>query len=853
MSFFDLTLTPDKVCLDVLEFGRQHGADDLLDLCLDLITMSKTFFGDPEVLALITKESIEFICAFTTKLPVSEQIFCEWLLIWKQAHNNDANFDLLARSCHIRFDLLTYDLLAKILNAGLLSDPEIMRIYKIKAKAEPVNDDAGDGSSSVGSSFAATPPKSVTPCARVCLQGVEVEVGFEPNEYPPVFVKRFKRHVTPEQRSTDLQLSLVINNSHQIAPLQSQLTLEANGIVDGCFLIASLPTPAESPTIAALPEAAPIVESERQRHPSTINLGSDSESAQSGNQAIKVDPSDPLSAADPEAVRAGGTDGASTPEVERVVTNYVSSVKREAVETIPMTQPAPKNLHSSPIHGVTTTASDCSTEAGGAESNVEADAENSTAPAAAQPLSVQLSQQTSQYCPNPSSTTRPLLSSVVRPKFSPSSAMQSAKERVFWWKCAPGFGRAPNKSAAESCIPAIKSSPTLVPLKPLPCPSYNPHQKLTLRNPPFARDASSSISSSIAFTSPINIPIPATPTTPNSSTGDTLDDSGLSMDHSRTSDVDVKFDNDDSSSISAAATPQPEKAAKRRKSKAGSKRASVSGNNLSVSSSVGIIPPALSSEANQGGPPTTSTPRVSTSKSTAKAPKRARRQKSQDSVTEEGSSGPPLITPPLRPKGPPAPQQCFKQAPHSLINNFEVGMKVEVPDPKAVVNTVCIATVVDRIGPRLRLRLDGTDDRNDIWRLVDDRTVQPVGSCERRGHHLQPPISFRKNIAHWRRFLFDTLKDAHVAPDTAFQPEPESPTTSFCLGHRLEAVDRKNEALICPATIAEVTPTEVLVHFEGWNPESYDYWCEPSSRDLFPMGWCARNNHPLQPVGQEAD
>ena len=76
-------------------------------------------------------------------------------------------------------------------------------------------------------------------------------------------------------------------------------------------------------------------------------------------------------------------------------------------------------------------------------------------------------------------------------------------------------------------------------------------------------------------------------------------------------------------------------------------------------------------------------------------------------------------------------------------------------------------------------------------------------------------------------------------------------TAAFVVGQRLEAVDRKNEALICPATVAEVTSTEVRIHFDGWNPDSYDYWCDRNSRDIFPVGWCKKNDHPLQPLGDE--
>lgn len=45
------------------------------------------------------------------------------------------------------------------------------------------------------------------------------------------------------------------------------------------------------------------------------------------------------------------------------------------------------------------------------------------------------------------------------------------------------------------------------------------------------------------------------------------------------------------------------------------------------------------------------------------------------------------------------------------------GMKLEAIDPRNTTST-CIATVIGAIGPRLRLRLDGSDSSNDFWRGV---------------------------------------------------------------------------------------------------------------------------------------
>ena len=66
-------------------------------------------------------------------------------------------------------------------------------------------------------------------------------------------------------------------------------------------------------------------------------------------------------------------------------------------------------------------------------------------------------------------------------------------------------------------------------------------------------------------------------------------------------------------------------------------------------------------------------------------------------------------------------------------------MKLEASDPRNLTST-CIASVVGMQGPRLRLRLDGSDDTNDFWRLVDSADLHTIGYCEKRGDLLQPPL-----------------------------------------------------------------------------------------------------------------
>lgn len=196
-----------------------------------------------------------------------------------------------------------------------------------------------------------------------------------------------------------------------------------------------------------------------------------------------------------------------------------------------------------------------------------------------------------------------------------------------------------------------------------------------------------------------------------------------------------------------------------------------------------------------------------------------------------------------------APALCFKQSPTPPVNEFKAGMKLEAQDPRNTTST-CIATVVGLTGSRLRLRLDGSDNKNDFWRLVDSSEIQPIGNCEKSGGMLQPPLGFRLNASSWPMFLLKTLNGAEMAPPRIFhKQEPPAPEqNSFQVGMKLEAVDRKNPHFICPATVGALRGTEVLVTFDGWRG-AFDYYCRYDSRDIFPVGWCALTGDNLQPPG----
>uniref|UniRef100_A0A671WSE9 Scm polycomb group protein homolog 1 n=1 Tax=Sparus aurata TaxID=8175 RepID=A0A671WSE9_SPAAU len=197
-----------------------------------------------------------------------------------------------------------------------------------------------------------------------------------------------------------------------------------------------------------------------------------------------------------------------------------------------------------------------------------------------------------------------------------------------------------------------------------------------------------------------------------------------------------------------------------------------------------------------------------------------------------------------------APSSCFRQSLTPPLNEFKAGMKLEAQDPRNTTST-CIATVVGLTGSRLRLRLDGSDNKNDFWRLVDSSEIQPIGNCEKNGGMLQPPLGFRLNASSWPMFLLKTLNGAEMAPSRIFHKEPPAPEqNSFQVGMKLEAVDRKNPHFICPATVGALRGVEVLVTFDGWRG-AFDYYCRYDSRDIFPVGWCSLTGDNLQPPGRK--
>ncbi|OXB69812.1 UNVERIFIED_CONTAM: hypothetical protein H355_004873, partial [Colinus virginianus] len=177
-------------------------------------------------------------------------------------------------------------------------------------------------------------------------------------------------------------------------------------------------------------------------------------------------------------------------------------------------------------------------------------------------------------------------------------------------------------------------------------------------------------------------------------------------------------------------------------------------------------------------------------------------------------------------------------------NGFKVGMKLEGIDPQHP-SMYFILTVAEVCGYRIRLHFDGYSECHDFWLNADSPDIHPAGWFEETGHKLQPPKGYKEEEFSWTNYL--KITKAQAAPKHLFviRNTYEAPP-GFEVGMKLEAVDRMNPSLICVATVTDVVDDRFLVHFDNWD-DTYDYWCEPSSPYIHPVGWCQEHGKPLTP------
>nr|CAH7713548.1 unnamed protein product [Callosobruchus chinensis] len=192
-----------------------------------------------------------------------------------------------------------------------------------------------------------------------------------------------------------------------------------------------------------------------------------------------------------------------------------------------------------------------------------------------------------------------------------------------------------------------------------------------------------------------------------------------------------------------------------------------------------------------------------------------------------------------------APVKLFKDPFPYTRNGFRAGMKLEGVDPQHP-SYFCVLTVAEVVGYRIRLHFDGYPENYDFWCNADSMDIFPPGWCEKYGHTLQPPSGYTAEEFNWVQYLKQTRSTAapkHLFANRAGQAICPN---GFRVGMKLEAVDRKNTSLVCVASIRDMMDNRILVHFDSWD-DIYDYWADPTSPYIHPVGWCDQYGHNLTP------
>ncbi|XP_075220539.1 lethal (3) malignant brain tumor isoform X1 [Lycorma delicatula] len=196
-------------------------------------------------------------------------------------------------------------------------------------------------------------------------------------------------------------------------------------------------------------------------------------------------------------------------------------------------------------------------------------------------------------------------------------------------------------------------------------------------------------------------------------------------------------------------------------------------------------------------------------------------------------------------KAKPAPIKLFKDPFPYGKNGFRVGMKLEGIDPEHQ-SYICVLSVAEVRGYRIRLHFDGYPENHDFWLNADSPDIFQPGWCEKNNHHLHRPRGYTMENFNWNLYLKQCK--AQPAPRHLFSNRNASPIcpNQFRVGMKLEAVDRKNSSLVCVATVTDIIDSRLLIHFDSWG-DVYDYWADPTSPYIHPVGWCKENGHELTP------
>ncbi|XP_033280494.1 scm-like with four MBT domains protein 1 isoform X2 [Orcinus orca] len=193
----------------------------------------------------------------------------------------------------------------------------------------------------------------------------------------------------------------------------------------------------------------------------------------------------------------------------------------------------------------------------------------------------------------------------------------------------------------------------------------------------------------------------------------------------------------------------------------------------------------------------------------------------------------------------PLPSYLFKDKQVIGAHSFSVNMKLEAVDPWSPFG-ISPATIVKVFDEKYFLvEMDDLRPENRAQRSfvchADSPGIFPVQWGLKNGLHISPPPGYPGQDFDWADYLKQC--GAEAAPQRCFPPSISE--HEFKENMKLEAVNPLLPEEVCVATITAVRGSYLWLQLEGSKKPIPEFIVNVESMDIFPLGWCETNGHPL--------
>lgn len=178
----------------------------------------------------------------------------------------------------------------------------------------------------------------------------------------------------------------------------------------------------------------------------------------------------------------------------------------------------------------------------------------------------------------------------------------------------------------------------------------------------------------------------------------------------------------------------------------------------------------------------------------------------------------------LTSKSVPAPENLFIYTSKTATTHFRVGMKLEAIDPRNQ-HMICVCTVEEKLGCRMKLHFDGYPATYDFWTNSDSFNIFPTEFCQTTGRKLNVPPRWNNKKFDWSEYFDHTNSvgaQRYMFPRLV-QSNEENPLT---VRMKLEV---KHEDNWYAATIIDVINSRILIRFDGIYENIGCFWFDINS------------------------